>query len=169
MARPRSVVYGVESESRRSRIYRDWVTVPRHPHHLLETVLQRALRHAAIWQGGLPEARPPRTLRYAFATDQHTMTFTHVRNRRPATVRSTADGDVRPMSRLAALRGICSRIRCRPCSLSGVARVAPDTGKDRHRKGWALFDAVAPRAADAAGARAAVALLRRSAYPVAEL
>ena len=68
MARPRSAVYAVEGKSRRPRIHLDWVTGQRHRHHLHETVLQPALRHAAVWQGGLPQARQPHTLRHSFAT-----------------------------------------------------------------------------------------------------
>jgi hypothetical protein len=110
MARPRSAVYAVEGESRRPGIDLDWVTGQRHSHHVHETVLQRALRHAAVWQGGLPKrasptpsatrSRPsprgrPRYLHAPGAVGaprrQHTMIYTHVRNRRPATVRSTTD------------------------------------------------------------------------------
>ncbi|MDO8476661.1 MAG: tyrosine-type recombinase/integrase [Candidatus Rokubacteria bacterium] len=43
-----------------------WVTGQRPRHHLHETVLQRALRHAAVWQGGLPQARQPHTLCHSF-------------------------------------------------------------------------------------------------------
>jgi len=68
MARPRSVVYAVEGESRRPGIHRDWVTGRRHRHHLPETVLQRALRHAAVWAGGLPQARQSHTICRSFAT-----------------------------------------------------------------------------------------------------
>jgi hypothetical protein len=39
---------GARIESRRRR-----------RHHLHETVLQRALRHAAVWQGGLPKRASP--------------------------------------------------------------------------------------------------------------
>ena len=59
MARPRSAVYAVEGESRRPGIHLDWVTGQRHRHHLRETVLQRALRHAAVWQRGLPKRASP--------------------------------------------------------------------------------------------------------------
>jgi site-specific recombinase XerD len=68
MARPRSAVYAVEGESRRPGIHLDWVTGQRHRHHLHETVLRRALRHAAVWQGRSPQARQPHTLRHSFAT-----------------------------------------------------------------------------------------------------
>ena len=59
MARPRSVVDAVEGESRRPRIDLDWGTGQRHRRHLHETVLQRALRHAPVWQGGLPKRTRP--------------------------------------------------------------------------------------------------------------
>jgi hypothetical protein len=59
MARPRSAVYAVEGESRRPGIHLDWVTGQRHRHHLHETVLQRALKHATVWQGGLPKRASP--------------------------------------------------------------------------------------------------------------
>jgi site-specific recombinase XerD len=69
MARPRSAVYAVEGESRRPGIHLDRVTGQRHRHHLHETVLQPALRHAAVWQGDRsPQARQPHTLRHSFAT-----------------------------------------------------------------------------------------------------
>jgi len=105
MARPRSAVYAVEGQSRRPGIHLDWVTGQRHRHHLHETVLQRALRHAAVWQRGFPKRASPPTLCHSFATHpledghgaagaprrQHITTYTHVRNRRPGTVRSAAD------------------------------------------------------------------------------
>jgi site-specific recombinase XerD len=67
MARPRSVVDAVEGESRRPRIDLDWGTGQRHRRHLHETVLQRALRHAVVSQGGFPK-RTAHTLRHLFAT-----------------------------------------------------------------------------------------------------
>jgi site-specific recombinase XerD len=68
MARPRSAVCAGEGQSRRPGIQLDWATGRRHRRHLHETLLQRALRHAAVWAGGLPQARQPHTLRHAFAT-----------------------------------------------------------------------------------------------------
>jgi site-specific recombinase XerD len=68
MARPRSAVCAGEGESRRPRIHLDWVTGQRQRPHLHETVLQRALRHAAVWVGGLPQARQPHTLCHSFGT-----------------------------------------------------------------------------------------------------
>ena len=59
MARPRSAVYAVEGESSRPGIHLDWVTGQCHRHHVHETVLQRAVRHAAVWQGGLPKRASP--------------------------------------------------------------------------------------------------------------
>ncbi len=110
MARPRSAVYAVEGESRRPGTHLDWVTGQCHRHHLHETVLRRALRQAAVWQGCLPKrASPPhsatrsrripsrtattsaRSMIAGAPQRQHTMIYTHVRNRRLATVRSTAD------------------------------------------------------------------------------
>jgi len=100
MAHPRSAVCAGEGESRRPGIDLDWVTGRR---HLQKTLLQRALRHAAIRPGGLPRARPPDTLRYAFGTDQHTLTYTHVGSRRPAPVRSTTPTVTRVATVLALL------------------------------------------------------------------
>ena len=104
MARPRSVVDAVEGESRRPRIDLDWGTGQRHRHHLHETVLQRALRHAVSGKEVSPSApgpHPPPLVRDASPRGrprhphapgaagaprrQPTMIYTHVRNRRPAT------------------------------------------------------------------------------------
>ena len=69
MARPRSAVFAGDGESRRPGIHLEGVTGRRRRRHLHETVLRHALRHAAIWQGGLHRARQPHTLRHSFATD----------------------------------------------------------------------------------------------------
>jgi hypothetical protein len=130
MAHLRSAVCAGEGESRRPGIHLDWVTGRRHRRHLHKTLLQRALRHAAVWAGGLPTSlpapHPPPLIRdgsprgrprHPHAPEaagaprrRHPMSYRHLRNPRPATAPEHGRRDVRPMIRLAALRGICSGI-----------------------------------------------------------
>ena len=108
-----SAIGGRRSRGRvqaRPGIHLEWVTGQRHRHHLHETVLRRAFGHAAAWQGGLPRrgsprssatrsrrmpSRPGTTSACSRSSGppgrQHTMTSTYVRNRRPATVRSSPE------------------------------------------------------------------------------
>jgi integron integrase len=93
-----------------TRTYVERGTGQRRRHHLHESVVQRAIKEAAV-RAGLSKRAGPHTLRHSFAThlleDGHdirtvqellghrdvatTMIYTHVLNRGPAAVRSPAD------------------------------------------------------------------------------
>lgn len=93
-----------------TRMYVEPASGQRRRHHLHESVIQRAMKEAAL-RAGLSKPAGPHTLRHSFAThlleDGHdirtvqellghrdvatTMIYTHVLNRGPAAVRSPAD------------------------------------------------------------------------------
>jgi len=158
MLRRRLVVYAVEGESRRPGSRLDWVTGERHGNHLHESVLQRAFGHATAWQGGLPKrasptpsatrsrripSRPGTTSagsRSCWATATSGEHDLHLRPKPQARHRPAhGRADLRPMSRLAALRGIWSGIGCRALQpiRNGMGR--PGHGQSAATKGPGAF------------------------------
>ena len=131
-----------------TRTYREPATGQRRPHHLHETVVQRAV-YRAVREAGLTKRASCHTFRHSFATHlledgydirtvqellghrdvRTTMVYTHVLNRGPGAVRSPVDGLIDGSAGGPRPRAPLARYTDEPCSVTRWTPRVPSGGK----------------------------------------